>query len=266
MCLGFDIVFISGSTCAESQLSVHIVCGRNSSFYQEVQCSLCDYWDGRFPWTTRLHQILFQVRENCYRMLSNVEDSFWGTKTQSSQWKSPGSPQPKKARQVRSNIKSMSICFFGQKGIVHKNLFLLVKQLMLLSTSKFWNVYGRMWEGSNLISGGTTHGCATMTMHQPMLPSWLDGFLPITTWLWCHILPTCPTLHPATFFYFQNWKWSLRSEDFRRWRKFKQSRRLSWACYEKMTSKNASNIGSTAGIVVKPQKGTTLKVMPAPNV
>ena len=42
------------------------------------------------------------------------------TKTQSSQWKSPGSPRPKKARQVRSNIKSMSICFFDQKGIVHK--------------------------------------------------------------------------------------------------------------------------------------------------
>ena len=33
-----------------------------------------------------------------------------------------------------------------------------------------------------------------------------------------------------------------------------------------MTSKNASKTGSAAGIVVKPQKGTTLKVMPAPNV
>ena len=31
-----------------------------------------------------------------------------------------GSPRPKKARQVRSNIKSMLICFFDQKGIVHK--------------------------------------------------------------------------------------------------------------------------------------------------
>ena len=47
---------------------------------------------------------------NC---LSNAitDDKTWvyaydpETKTQSSQWKSPGSPQPKKARQVRSNIK-----------------------------------------------------------------------------------------------------------------------------------------------------------------
>ena len=33
-----------------------------------------------------------------------------------------------------------------------------------------------------------------------------------------------------------------------------------------MTSKNASKTGSAAGNVVKPQEGTTLKVMPAPNV
>ena len=31
-------------------------------------------------------------------------------------------------------------------------------------------------------------------------------------------------------------------------------------------SKNASKTGSAAGIVVKPQKGTNLKVMPVPNV
>jgi len=137
---------------------------------------------------------------------------------------------------------------------------------MLNSTSKFWDVYERMCEGSDLISGKTTHVCSTMTMRQPMLPSWLDGFWPITKWLWCHILPTRPTLHPATFSYFQNWKWSLRGEDFRRWRKFKQRRRPSWTRYEKITSRNASKTGSDAGIVVKPQNGTTLKVMPGPNV
>jgi len=59
------------------------------------------------------------------------------TKTQSNQWKSPGSPPPKKARQVRSNMKSILICFFDQKRIVHKELFLLVKQLMLHSALKF---------------------------------------------------------------------------------------------------------------------------------
>lgn len=37
----------------------------------------------------------------------------------SSQWKHRGSPRPKKARQVRSVIKTMLICFFDVQGIVH---------------------------------------------------------------------------------------------------------------------------------------------------
>jgi hypothetical protein len=42
------------------------------------------------------------------------------TKQQSSQWKSPNSPRPKKAHQVRMNVKSMLIVFFDILGIVHK--------------------------------------------------------------------------------------------------------------------------------------------------
>lgn len=41
------------------------------------------------------------------------------TKQQSSQWKTSLSPRPKKARQVKSNVKTMVICFFDVKGIVH---------------------------------------------------------------------------------------------------------------------------------------------------
>ncbi|PNF20350.1 Mariner Mos1 transposase [Cryptotermes secundus] len=41
------------------------------------------------------------------------------TKAQSSQWKHPGSPRPKKARQVRSNVKVMLTVFFNFNGIVH---------------------------------------------------------------------------------------------------------------------------------------------------
>lgn len=41
------------------------------------------------------------------------------TKQQSSQWKTPASPRPKKARQVKSNVKTMLICFFDVRGVVH---------------------------------------------------------------------------------------------------------------------------------------------------
>ncbi|GFU98778.1 mariner Mos1 transposase [Trichonephila clavipes] len=41
------------------------------------------------------------------------------TMQQSSQWKTPGSPRPKKAWQVRSKIKVMLIVFYDAVGIVH---------------------------------------------------------------------------------------------------------------------------------------------------
>lgn len=42
------------------------------------------------------------------------------SKQASSQWKTPASPRPKKIRQVRSNVKTMLICFFDIQGIVHR--------------------------------------------------------------------------------------------------------------------------------------------------
>ena len=42
------------------------------------------------------------------------------TKQTSNQWKTPTSPRPKKARQVRSNVKTMLIVFFDVRGIVHR--------------------------------------------------------------------------------------------------------------------------------------------------
>jgi histone-lysine N-methyltransferase SETMAR len=41
------------------------------------------------------------------------------TKVQSSQWKHSTSPRPKKARQVRSNVKVMLTIFFDSRGVVH---------------------------------------------------------------------------------------------------------------------------------------------------
>ena len=46
------------------------------------------------------------------------------TKSQSSQWRHSGSPRPKKARQVRSNVKVMLTVFFDFDGIVHHEFLL----------------------------------------------------------------------------------------------------------------------------------------------
>jgi hypothetical protein len=41
------------------------------------------------------------------------------TKMQSSQWKHPSFPRPKKARQVRSNVKVILTVLFDSRGVVH---------------------------------------------------------------------------------------------------------------------------------------------------
>jgi len=41
------------------------------------------------------------------------------TKQQSSQWKGPTSPRPKKGRQVRNKTKAMLLAFFDSEGIIH---------------------------------------------------------------------------------------------------------------------------------------------------
>jgi hypothetical protein len=56
------------------------------------------------------------------RIITGDESWVYGynpeTKQISSQWKTPLSPRPKKARQVRSNVKTMLIAFFDAEGLV----------------------------------------------------------------------------------------------------------------------------------------------------
>ena len=58
------------------------------------------------------------------RIITGDESWVYGydpeTKQQSSQWKRPHSPRPKKARQVRSGTKSMLVIFFDIRGVVHR--------------------------------------------------------------------------------------------------------------------------------------------------
>ena len=88
---------------------------RNLTTDQKQQCvNVC----------TELHQLASDDETYLSRVITGDESCVYGydpeTKQQSSQWKSPKSPRPKKARQVKSNVKSMIITFFDVKGIVHK--------------------------------------------------------------------------------------------------------------------------------------------------
>jgi len=81
------------------------------------------------------------------------------TKLQSLQWKSPGSPRPKKAHMQKSKLKTMLICFFDQEGIVHREI---VPPGMTVNADFYCDVLRRLrenvrhkrpqkWQNQNLI-------------------------------------------------------------------------------------------------------------------
>ena len=160
----------------------------------------------------------------------------------------------------------MLICFFDQKGIVHNEI---VPRGQTVNAAFYAEVLKSLRENVRRKRTDQWRN-NTWLLHHDNAPAhaalltW--RFLTDSNMTVVPHTPYSPDLAPSDFSYIQNWKWSLRGEDFRRWRKFKLSRMPSWTRYEKMTSKNASETGSAAGIVVKPQKGTTLKVITAPNI
>ncbi|UYV77682.1 hypothetical protein LAZ67_15001917 [Cordylochernes scorpioides] len=72
------------------------------------------------------NEMLDSVRDDSnllQRVITGDEAWVYGydveTKAQSSQWKLPHEPRPKKARQVRSNVKVLLTVFFDCRGVVH---------------------------------------------------------------------------------------------------------------------------------------------------
>ncbi|UYV78131.1 hypothetical protein LAZ67_16000211, partial [Cordylochernes scorpioides] len=72
------------------------------------------------------NEMLDSVRDDpnlLQRVIAGDEAWVYGydveTKAQSSQWKLPHEPRPKKARQVRSNVKVLLTVFFDCRGVVH---------------------------------------------------------------------------------------------------------------------------------------------------
>lgn len=80
--------------------------------------------DRRVQVCTELQRTIAEDPNFLCKVITGDESWVYGydpeTKQQSSQWKTPSSPRPKKARQVRSNVKSMLIIFFDIRGIVYK--------------------------------------------------------------------------------------------------------------------------------------------------
>jgi hypothetical protein len=88
--------------------------------------------------TKEQHQILRKSWEKCNGDTYNNYTSIRGRKHEL-YTKNPNSMRPKKARQVKSKVKSMLITFLNIKGIVHKEFIMAGQTGYLLFLLSFVN-------------------------------------------------------------------------------------------------------------------------------
>lgn len=124
------------------------------------------------------------------------------TKQQSSQWKSPASPRPKKARQVLSKTKSMLICFFDVKGVIHKEFVPqgqtvngeFYREVLRRLRNRIRRTRPQMWADKSFV------------LHHDNAPAHTSlivrGFLASTNFTAINHPPYSPDLAPCDFFCF----------------------------------------------------------------
>jgi histone-lysine N-methyltransferase SETMAR len=136
------------------------------------------------------------------------------TKQMSSQWKTPSSPRPKDARQVRSNVKKMLIAFFDAEGLVHHE-FLPQRQTM--NHTVYVNVPQRF---RHAVSRKRPHKLpsGTWLLHHDNAPC--HAALSVREFLAKHSIPVAPhppyspDLAPCDFFLFPRLKSTLKGKRF----------------------------------------------------
>ena len=136
------------------------------------------------------------------------------TKFQFSQWKHLESPRPKKAQQVRSNVKVMLTCVFDSRGFVHREYppenQTINKECYLEVLRRLRNAVGRkqpdIWEAKNF------------QLHHENAPAYfayvIQTFLAKNSMPLVRQAPYSPDLAPCDFWLFPKLKTSLKGRRF----------------------------------------------------
>jgi len=161
------------------------------------------------------------------RVITGDESWVYGydpeTKQQSSQWKSPGSPRPKKTRQSRSATKCMLIVFFDIRGIVHHEF---VPEGHTVNAEFYCNVLRRLRE--DIRRKRPELWCAgNWLLHDNNAPSYralvTREFLAHRGIITLPHPPYSPDLAPCDFFFFPKMKLQLKGRRFDRVEKIQRA-------------------------------------------
>ena len=195
-------------------------------------------------------------------VITGDESWFYGydpeTKQMSSQWKTASSPRPKKARQVKSNVKTMLIAFFDIDGLVHHEYVPRSQTVNKELYKQSCNASATLCADIALRSGVPANGSCTMTMPQLTELSPQVNFWQNTTFRPSHTLPTPLTLLCVTSFCSCNWREQWKFADSMTER-FKPTRWDKWGLLQKVTTRGAFVSGRNAGISAYKHKDTTSK-------
>jgi histone-lysine N-methyltransferase SETMAR len=135
------------------------------------------------------------------------------TKRQSSQWKSPSSPRPKKPRMSCSSTKTLLIVFSDIRGILHREF---VSQCQTVNTKFYCEVLQCLRE--KIRRKRLDLWCTkNWILHDDNAPC--HGALLIREFLTNHVLslphpPYSPDLAPSDFFLFPKMKMQLKGHRF----------------------------------------------------
>jgi histone-lysine N-methyltransferase SETMAR len=136
------------------------------------------------------------------------------TKQMSSQWKTPSSPRPKKARQVRSDVKTILIAFFEAEGLMHHEL---LHQRQTKNQTVYVNILKRL---RDTVRRKRPHkwSSGTRLLHHDNAPCY--AALSVREFLAKHSIPVVPhppflpDLAPCDFFLFSRLKSTLKGKRF----------------------------------------------------
>ena len=168
----------------------------------------------------------------------------------------------KKARQVKSNVKTMLICFFDIKGFVH---FEFVPQGQTVNEQfclKCSSDCVMLCEENAPNCGGQVSGFCITTMLPPT-QHWVCGSFSRKTG-WQRLRPPppySPDLAPCDFFLFPRMKRDLKEKRFQNVEEVRKKRRRHWRLSLCKSSRTVLNNGKGGGISVLILKDSILRAI-----